>query len=348
MPAVIFSVAPDFYRHAVAEIREALPVATVRRLGEDAGVVELRSAPGEPAPLQRMADASRAMDLMFVRHLAAADVQTKTGALAGGPDVVADWALDAVVDRLEPGDEVTLHVWDSGRSPYAPGKVRRALLESLMDSGARVVTSGAPRTVSVCLGEERSAAGLGASEHGLIDWAGGRIRLASRPKQVSRAEFKLEELFSVIGTPTGEVAIDLGASPGGWTRIVRSIGFGQVHSVDPAELDERVTSDSGVRHHQTTAGEFLQEVSTGSTDVSGVDLIVNDMRMVPHLTASIMVDTAPLLRPGGRVIVTFKVGTNNPIKQADESLEVLAQAYDIEFVRQLQHNRSELTVVGRR
>lgn len=341
-PAVTFSVAPDFYRAAVSEIRRSLPVSVVRRLGEDAGVVELRTGPDDATPQHRLAEAARDGEVRFVRHLAAADAQTKSAALRGGPDTAADWALEAVLDRIKPGDEVGVHVWDSGHSPYAPGKVRRPMLEALMDAGVRVVTSGASRTVSVCLGEERSTAGLGASEDGLIDWAGGRIRLATRSEQVSRAEFKLEELFSLIDPPRGELAIDLGASPGGWTRILRSIGFAEVHAVDPADLDARLQGDSGVRHHRTTAGEFL-------LDAQGpVDLIVNDMRMVPHLTASTMIDAADLLRPGGLAIITFKLGTNNPVKQTDESLEILSAAYDVSFARQLQHNRSELTVVARR
>lgn len=338
--ATTFSVAPDFYRAAVSEIRRVLPVSVVRRLGEDAGVLELRTGPGDGTPQHRLAEAVRAGDVRFVRHLAAADAQTKSVALREGPDAAAEWALEAVLDRIDPGDEVSLHVWDSGQSPYAPGKVRRPMLEALMDAGARVVTSGAPRTVSVCLGEERSTAGVGAATDGLIDWAGGRMRLASRPEQVSRAEFKLEELFSLIDPPRGQIAFDLGASPGGWTRIVRSLGYGQVHAVDPADLDPRIQRDAGVRHHRTTAGEFL-------LDAPGpVDLIVNDMRMVPHLTATTMVDAAELLRPDGTAIITFKLGTNNPVKQTDESLEILAEAYDVIFVRQLQHNRSELTVVA--
>lgn len=340
--ATTFSVAPDFYRAAVSEIRRALPVSVVRRLGEDAGVVELRTGPDDGPPQQRLAEAAQAADIRFVRHLAAADAQIKSAALRGGPDAAAEWALDAVLDRIEPGDELSLHVWDSGHAAYPPGKVRRPMLEALMDAGARVVTSGAPRTVSVCLGEERSTAGIGPSAEGLIDWAGGRIRLASRPEQVSRAEFKLEELFALIEPPRGEVALDLGASPGGWTRILRSLGFDQVHAVDPADLDPRLQRDTGVRHHRTTAGEFLLEAT------EPVDLIVNDMRMVPHLTASTMVDAADLLRPGGTAIVTFKLGTNNPVKQTDESLEILGTAYRSVFVRQLQHNRSELTVVAQR
>ncbi|MDE9364690.1 SAM-dependent methyltransferase [Luteipulveratus sp. YIM 133132] len=336
---VLFSVAPDYYRSAVAELRRTLPVGKVTRVGEDAGIVHLKE--GGQA---EVAQASIAGDLRFVRHLAAVDAESPTARLEHlDAEGVSEWAADAALDELDPGDEVGLHVWDSGEVPWSPGKIRRPLLEMLMDNGVRVVTSGAERTVSVCVGTERTTAGVGLSGLGLCDWAGGRIRLAARKEQVSRAEFKLEELFGFIGTPEGDVAVDLGASPGGWTRILRSRGFGTVHAVDPAELDPRVLADDRVVHHRTTAGEFIAAYDEGP-----VDLIVNDMRMVPHLTAHTMVEAADLLRPGGQVVVTFKLGTNNPVKQTDESLETLQEAYEPTFIRQLQHNRHELTVVATR
>lgn len=349
MSTALFSVAPDYYRAAVAELRREFPDGTVRRVGEDAGLIELRDAPGDPAATSRLADAALDGRTRFVRHIAAVDAQTTSAALPSDADGVADWALAAVDARLEPGDEITLHVWDSGPDARAPGKVRTALREGLLDAGVRVVTTGATRTLSLCLGVERTTVGLGNSDDALIDWAGGRIRLAARPEQISRAEFKLEELFSLIGNPPGHSAIDLGASPGGWTRILRDRGFEVVHAVDPAQLDERLADDQGVHHHRTTAGEFIQEALAGG--VAGldgpVDLIVNDMRMVPHLTAKTMVDAVGLLRRDGFAVVTFKLGVNNPGKQADESLDLLSQAYEATFVRQLQHNRQELTVVAR-
>lgn len=335
---VLFSVAPDYYRFAVVELRRALHVEKVQRVGEDAGVVTV-----DRGGLEAVEQACSNGELRFIRHLAAADRQVKTSQLtADGPEGVAEWAADAVLDSLSPDEPVSLHVWDSGEAPFAPGKIRRPLLETLMDNGIRVVTSGSERTVSLCMGDDRTTIGVSPSALGLCDWAGGRIRLAARKEQLSRAEFKLEELFTFIDVPPGRTAIDLGASPGGWSRILRTQGFEHVHAVDPAELDPRILDDQGVEHHATTAGEFL------GTFRDRVDLIVNDMRMVPHMTAITMVDAADALRPGGHAIVTFKLGTNNPVKQADESLEILREAYDTTFIRQLQHNRQELTVVATR
>lgn len=336
-PPVLFSVAPDYYRFAVAELRAALEVTKVQRLGPDAGVVHLGSG-----TLQDVADACWGGEVPFVRHLARADAVRGAGGF-DGPAALAEWAASVLLASLQVGDTISLHTWDSGDAAFAPGKVRRPLLEMLLDNGIRVVTSGADLVGSVCFGTERVAAGVNSAEVSLCDWPGGRIRLATTPQQVSRAEFKLEELFTYVDPPGGEVAVDLGASPGGWTRIVHSQGFRAVHSVDPAALDERVLSLPGVIHHRETAGDFIK-----AYDGEAVDLIVNDMRMVPQLTAHTMVDAARLLRPGGEAVVTLKLGTNNPEKQIDDALAVLTGAYDPSFMRQLQHNRHEVTVVATR
>ncbi|WP_281710924.1 SAM-dependent methyltransferase [Dermacoccus nishinomiyaensis] len=341
---VLFSTTPDYYRFAVVELRRELDIEKVTRVGEDAGLVQLKDG-----GLERIHDLATSGYLRFCKYLANVEAHTPTKAHRHDDvEEIAEWALDAMTTRLEAlteagqyraGDAVSLHTWDSGQAPWAPGKVRRPLLEMLMDEGVRVVPGGAEHTLSLCLGEDRLTTGVTPTHLGLSDWAGGRIRLAARKEQVSRAEFKLEELFGLIDVPRGDVAVDLGASPGGWTRILRSHGFAQVHAVDPADIDERVMNLGGVEHHKTTAGEFVAKHG------ERVDLIVNDMRMPPQLSAHTMLEASDMLRPGGSAIVTLKLGTNNPVKQADEAMTMLTKAYDITFARQLQHNRHEITLV---
>ncbi|WP_212755253.1 RlmE/FtsJ family methyltransferase [Flexivirga aerilata] len=336
-PPVLFSVAPDYYRFAVAELRHALDVTKVQRVGPDAGVVSLGAG-----GIAEVADACLGGELPLIRHLAQADGVRGAGGFER-PDELAEWAASVLMASLQTGDTISLHTWDSGEAEFRPGKVRRPLLELLLDNGIRVVTSGASRVGSVCIGAERVVAGVNPTDVSLVDWAGGRIRFATRPEQVSRAEFKLEELFGFVGEPVGSTAVDLGASPGGWTRILADRGFATIHAVDPAELDQRVLDLPGVQHHQQTAGDFVKD-----WDGEPVDLIVNDMRMVPQLTAHTMVEAARLLRPGGQAVITLKLGTNNPVKQIDDALGMLAASYDPSFMRQLQHNRHEVTLVATR
>lgn len=344
---VLFSTTSDYYRFAVVELRREAEVEKVTRVGEDAGLVQLKNG-----GIERLHELSSSGYLRFCKHFATVEKHATTRSLEHeDAEEIAEWAFEALAARLEalgqaasyrPGDAVALHTWDSGQAPWAPGKVRRPLLEMLMDEGVRVVPGGTDLALSVCLGEDRVTTGVTPTRYALSDWAGGRIRLAARPEQVSRAEFKLEELFTHIDLPEGDVAVDLGASPGGWTRILRSRGYAQVHSVDPADIDPRVSDLGGVEHHRTTAGEFL------ATFPERVDLVVNDMRMPPQLSAHTMLEASDMLRAGATAIVTLKLGTNNPVKQADEAMNMLSEAYDVTFARQLQHNRHEITVVALR
>lgn len=185
--------------------------------------------------------------------------------------------------------------------------------------------------------------GLTPRSHSLSDWPGGRVRLAKDPHQVSRAELKLDELFKVfdLPLPDGGRALDLGASPGGWARVLRQRGF-TVWAVDPAELSPRLSADPKVHHVPTTAGNFLAE--TGLT----FDLVVNDMRMVATRSSGVMLDAARRLEPGGLAVMTMKVSTRGALREVQKGLQILERAYDVLFARQLHHNRNEITVVARR
>ena len=63
----------------------------------------------------------------------------------------------------------------------------------------------------------------------------------------SRAYLKLWEALTVLGThpKPGELCLDLGSSPGGWTWVLATLGA-RVISVDKAPLDPRVARMPGV------------------------------------------------------------------------------------------------------
>ena len=75
-----------------------------------------------------------------------------------------------------------------------------------------------------------------------------------RESSPSRAYLKLWEVFTRLGVrpAPGELCLDLGASPGGWTWVLASLGA-HVISVDKAALDPRVAAMPGVEARQTSA-----------------------------------------------------------------------------------------------
>lgn len=335
-PRILFSVAPRFYRFAVQELRRSLPVQRHKAVGEDAGIITL-----EDASIGDVVKACEDGSVRFVRHLARVGGDLATAEIRSDPLP----HIQALVEGLDLGDPevpVALQVWTSGNAPVAAENVRSTLVDQLSDQGHTVERSGCPRIVSLCVGEKRVVAGVTDSADSLCDWPGGRFRLADSPQRISRAEFKLEELFALFPLTLLGPALDLGASPGGWSRILLESGATPVHGVDPGEPDTSIAKHADLVWHRTTAGAFLERTT------ERFRLIVNDMRMDPLTSARTMIMAADRQQPGDLAIVTLKLTPDRAVDHADEALDLLVRRYRVIFSRQLHHNRNEMTVVGRR
>jgi 23S rRNA (cytidine2498-2'-O)-methyltransferase len=70
----------------------------------------------------------------------------------------------------------------------------------------------------------------------------------------SRAYLKLWELFTLLGERPrpGELCLDLGSSPGGWSWVLQCLGA-RVVSVDKAPLDPRIAALPGIETRQESA-----------------------------------------------------------------------------------------------
>jgi hypothetical protein len=112
----------------------------------------------------------------------------------------------------------------------------------------RVALTGA-RT---CMASVDGGDGRAGDDDPLVSWpgpfAGGRaIAFEAARDAPSSAHRKLEESFAWLGvSPTeGDVAVDLGAAPGGWTRVLRDRGA-RVVAVDRGALDASLQRDPDV------------------------------------------------------------------------------------------------------
>jgi 23S rRNA (cytidine2498-2'-O)-methyltransferase len=335
---LLVSAAEDYLAPAAQELSELIPDGLFTVLGPDLGAVE-----AEGLSIGELAEATRTAPTIFVRHLL-----REVGFVPAGAAVSLDGVVDAALEAwtaVPLKHEVTLQAWASGEvtMPYRTDELRHALAAALEDEGVTVARAGQDLVLGAVVTADGISLGRNSLENALSDWPGGRVRLAKPKGQISRSEFKLEELFRVhdLPFPKGGTAIDLGAAPGGWTRILRQRGF-TVWAIDPAMLDPRIARDPGVRQVRTTAGPFLAE-----TDVTA-DLVVNDMRMDPELSVSVMRGAARRLAPGGMMIQTLKVTPNHTLRTVRRSLDALRHDYEIVWAGQLHHNRNEVTVVGRK
>lgn len=332
-----FSADEDYLSAAADELRPFFPTSVMEPVGPDLGSFE-----DEGVSIALLARTIQDEHLVFPRHLMRGVGQVD---LSDAHDLseLGDTALGLWGQFPLPG-AVSLHVWASGQAdlPYRTDQLWRRLAAALNDMDIEVSRGGTSHILSACVTEGGIIYGSNSTANALTDWPGGRVRLAKPKGQISRAEFKLEELFRTesVALPESGKALDLGASPGGWTRILLERGF-EVWAVDPADLDRRLDGRPGLHHIQTTAGPFLAD------NRERFDLIVNDMRMTPGLSASIMNSASGHLAPDGLGIMTLKLQPENPLRVIDDAFRVLSKSWNIVFARQLHHNRNEITVVIR-
>lgn len=332
---IVFTADADYFRAAEQELRSALPTAKIERIAPDTGRLT-----GTDLDMAEVAEACRQHPVVFVRHLMRPEawLPLEPGPTLGNRlgatcrDLLADEQLTAI----------SLQVWMTGEVdlPMRPDELRRMLDGYLRKRDIDVARAGRDTTLAVCITPSGAAVGTYPGDASLADWPGGRVGLARNAAQISRSELKLDELFKLyeLPIPPGGEALDLGASPGGWTNVLRRRGFA-VWAVDPAPLDPRIADDPEIHYVATTAGMYLPRADRW------FDLVVNDMRMAPARSCTTMLAAAHRLRPGGCGIVTLKLSPHQPQQAVEESLRLLGRVYDILFARQLFHNRNEVTVV---
>jgi 23S rRNA (cytidine2498-2'-O)-methyltransferase len=180
--------------------------------------------------------------------------------------------------------------------------------------------------------------GIGTPKENLNEWAGGEVRLSKDTEQISKSESKLQEAFELfpIEITSGKRALDLGASPGGWTRFLHLNGF-EVTSVDKAPLDKDVLSLKGVRYLKRDALHFRDEANS-------YDLLVNDITQNPVQSAKAALSVSEVLKTGAPMIMTLKLPGNKLEDEIEKARKTLESSFNIRGIRQLYHNRDEVTL----
>src|SRR5205085_10683336 len=154
--------------------------------------------------------------------------------------------------------------------------LNQSLAEAIAEETRAVESIKKPQIVVALLcTTEKGYAGITLALENLSDWPGGARHVAQTPEQISRSEFKLLEALEVFGVtlPARGRALDLGAAPGGWTRLLLDAGL-YVVAVDPANLDPRLARQPRLEHYRGYAEHYLEEAIKTHKNF---DVIVNDM-----------------------------------------------------------------------
>ena len=353
----ILSAHPEFLEIAVRELQRLDPRV---QSGEVlAPGIALCSAPDVPRLQSRAADAHP----IFVRHLAPVqaiiplsnteqDIGSLAVAIAGLPAFALlergqRFSVQARFIQQDEQDQTA----NARKRAYTTGMLNQQLAQAITEETGAVENIKHPQVVvSLLCSFEKGYAGISLARDNLSDWPGGMRHFAHTPDEVSRAEFKLLEALEVFGLslPSHGVALDLGAAPGGWTRLLLQAGL-HVVAVDPARLDPRLLRNPHLEIYRGYAEKYLEEALNGHFKF---DVIANDMRMDAREAARILVQASPCLRRDGIIISTLKLphATDeiDPLKNLNEALGLLGRHYEVVQARQLFHNRQEVTAVAAR
>lgn len=345
-PVLLLTAEADFLALAQDELRQVAPDAQTTPVAE--GVLLVNSK----RDFMTIAEAWRLSPPIFVRHICPVQaIVPLRNKLNADLAILKQQVTDTILPLVEPELPFSVQTRVLADLPYKPFDLNNPIAEVISNTGAPLDVRSPQQILSVvCAPAEtnpqpttrnpyQAYLGLSLAIHNLSNWAGGMRRFARETEQVSRAEFKLLEALEIfhIKLPPRGVALDLGASPGGWTRVLRQQDQ-YVTAIDPGELDPRVAKDRGVRHKRMTAEQYLAD------EPDQFDLIVNDMRMDARDSARLMVAYAKQLYRHGLVIMTLKLPEQNRHPVIDHAFNLLRQAYTIVGARHLFHNRSEITV----
>ena len=150
-----------------------------------------------------------------------------------------------------------------------------------------------------------------------------QITLAAPERFVSRGGFKLEHALTHFGLDAnGLIAIDLGASTGGFTDCLLQRGAAKVYAVDVGRgqlawklrVDPRVIVMEKVNARQLTPGSFPPPFALA-------DMVVIDCSFIS--LRKILPPAVALLRPSGRIVALIKPQFEAGKAEADRGAGVI-------------------------
>jgi 23S rRNA (cytidine2498-2'-O)-methyltransferase len=319
------------------ELRHALPAEATRVRRLEAGLVESRGAP-------TFDDGT--IDVTFARQGApvrASHAADDTDGLFAG-----------FFEQVRASSSFVLHVWapdtDVGnrRMPACAALEERLLarlLEEQPSLAARRV-SGEARVIGdatlvsiVSLAGGGHVLGVQPLRDAVSTFPGGRARMRVDADRPSRAARKVEEALAWLGVApgSGEVCVDLGAAPGGWSWALLE-RRARVIAVDPAELRPDVARHRGLTHEKKSAFGYEPE--------EPVDWLFCDMAWRP-------LEAAQLLAKWGRrrwariVVANLKLPMKQKAKIVDELRAIVhGGGFSRVRTRQLYHDRDEITLTA--
>lgn len=163
---------------------------------------------------------------------------------------------------------------------------------------------------------------------------------ADDPAAPSSAFRKLREALACMGEQpaAGEQAVDLGASPGGWTHVLRQCGA-EVYAVDRAALDKRLMVDPNIHWCEGDAFRWLPEAP--------VAWMVSDVIAYPQRVPELLASWCP--QPWSRrLVVQMKFKGGPDFALIDEAVATARRAGWWIRAKHFFNDKHEITLMGGR
>ena len=343
MTTAIISADPHYRHEAWAELRACVPqLKKVADLTDGAALVRWQGT------WQQGAQAWQKDLPIFLRHIAPVEEMIALDDLFESDlPRLRTCVRDIVVPQLPTGARfsVQTRVLAGAHKPFDLSTPLAQLI--VQESGALLDVRAPQWVVSLTIGQVEgelvAMLGFSSATENISNWVAGERRFKREEEQISRAEFKLLEAwewFKLPQPPQGE-GIDLGAAPGGWTRIMRQKAPDlPIRAVDPGELHPSLRADWGVLSIRQSAENYHKTLNPRDR----FSVVLNDMRIDARQSARVMVMYAPHLHPQGWAIMTVKLPQQSGQRVLNHTLAILQPTYHIAGVRQLFHNRHEVTL----
>lgn len=326
------------------------------RPGAEIDLVEemVYTAPAKARPEPRIAGPALVAAEKKYNELAFARQGFPVAALVH-PDALARAFADSLARTSKTPQPWALDVWvpdsdESNRLSALADVVERQAISALADiapawAAARVkdartaLSENGLYAQAALLATDKLAAGVLPARDAPSLAPGGRLRVHVPQAAPSRAAMKLAEAFLWLdrAPEPGELCVDLGAAPGGWSWVLLE-RRANVLAVDPARLAPDLMKRKGMHHLRKDAFTFQPDET--------VDWLFSDMAWRPLESAALLAKWAR--RKWARMLVA---NIKLPMRKKAEMLmrvrEILTDGGWTNLrMRQLYHDREEVTVAG--
>lgn len=327
----------NYLSQGINELQECdRSVRTVKILA-DKGIAVLESELSREAFIA----AVKGKGVIFIRHMHPVDhIEEITG--ESFQNAVS--AVHSYKSRIAPGEKIAVQIRKgSGDHSYDASDIKNEVDGIIEGEFYGVPEVKQPdKIISMLLDNERCYMGLSTPKDNLSRWSGGMVHYRKSGSDISRAMFKLMEAVEVFNIDMSRFkkALDLGAAPGGWTSVLLGYGL-KVTAVDTGEMDERLYNSPGLKY-------IKANVSDLNLDEGYFDLLTSDISWNPKNTAKMINRASAFLKDGGDAVVTLKLMGEKVRRTIREVLEIYREVFEVVSVKQLFHNRDEVTLYLRK